>query len=104
MAKDKAFYNFKDTKSGVTFPGVQFQLIINRVAKDITGAVITMVVGGTKFSTDNGGILITDALTGKFQFKKQVINLTKGVYPYEIIIVFANGDIKTYLEGNWRII
>lgn len=117
-------YNFIDHKYGTTFKGVAFQLIINSTPKNLTGTVINMNVKNKKypvkvneylsnpasqgfnkaFSTKTGEIVYTDAATGKFEFKKQIITLSPGEYIYEMVFNFPNGDIKKYLGGSWKII
>lgn len=96
-------YNFTTHESGDTFNGVQFELKVNSVAKDLTGSVITMNVAGQVFSSTGGHFLITDAENGKFQFKKQKVTLKDGYHPYEITIQFSDGDVKTYVVGYWTI-
>lgn len=115
-------YNFPDHENGNTFNGVQFGLLIDSVDKSIAGATIVMTcmtpTGDRVFSTDTGEIEIieTGAVDiGKFQFIKQIVTflpvksayppytLTSYTYPYEITITFSNGDIKTYIEGTWKI-
>jgi hypothetical protein len=97
-------YNFPDHKNGDTFGGVQFELLVNSEAKDLTGASIVMSINDTTYTTDGGEIVITDASAGKFQFAEQIVSLAAGNYPYEIVITFSDGSIKTYIEGYWRIV
>jgi hypothetical protein len=96
-------YNIKTHKSGDTFPGVQFQLAINGSNKSLDGAVINMKVGIKLFSTSNNAIAITDASSGIFQFKEQIINLNPGTYKYTIQFIFPDGKKKTYITGTWVI-
>jgi hypothetical protein len=105
-------YNFRDHKSGTTFSGVAFQLVVNNTPKSLVGTTISMIVGdviikgstyaGKTFSTTTGELVITDAINGKFQFKKQVVNLSVCKHPY--YIEFWDDDVKVYLEGVWKII
>jgi hypothetical protein len=96
-------YTFPDHPTGTTFNGVAFQLLINSVAKSLSGAVITMRIGNTIFSTDTGELVITDAANGRFQLARQIINLPVRNYPYRFTFLFSNGDIKEYLTGTWKI-
>jgi hypothetical protein len=113
-------YNFPDHENGNTFNGVQFELLVNSVAKSIVGGSIAMTcitpVGAKVFSSDTGEIEIgSGASGGIFSFIKQVVTFTpvksayppytleSYTYPYEITITFADGDIKTYIEGTWKI-
>ena len=108
-------YNFPDHENGNTFNGVQFELLVNDVAKSLVGATIVMTCGDKIFSTVTEEIDINDGAAGKFQFIKQIVTfpsvaspyppytLPSYTYPYEITITFADGDIKTYIEGTWKI-
>jgi hypothetical protein len=96
-------YNFPTHESGDTFNGVQFELKVNSVAKDLSGAIITMNIAGKKYTSTAGNFVISDALNGKFNFKKQKVTLPSGYHQYEITIEFEDGDIKTYVTGYWTI-
>jgi hypothetical protein len=96
-------YTFPPHKTGTTFNGVDFQLVINGTAKDLTGAVINMEIGGEVFSTATGELVVINAQDGKFQFKEQRINLPPFRYNYEIDFLFTGGIKKTYLTGTWKI-
>ena len=96
-------YDFPTHEKGDTFNGVQFELMINGVEKDLTDVIINMTVNKKVFSTVTGELLITDALLGKFQFKKQIVTMPPKNYNYEIVFIFPNGDVKTYIEGTWKI-
>jgi hypothetical protein len=98
-------YNFK-VKHGDTFTGVQFELIRNGTAIDLTGAEIrcsfvkgTIVTEQFEMSTANGKIVITDAVEGKFKIASQIITATPGYYNYDVQITFENTDVKTYIQG-----
>jgi hypothetical protein len=106
-------YNFKDHKKGDTFSGVQFSVIVNGQPADLTNAQIRMQLKESvttirpavaEFSVANNKIEITDALAGEFFFKKQVIDVPAKKYVYDIQIIFANGDIKTWIQGTWNIL
>ena len=99
-------YNFPTHKRGTTFNGVQFELKINGTARDLTGSKITMVLDGNNeaFSTVTGEIIFSDAANGKFQFKKQVVNISPKNHSYEMQFVFGDGEEKVYLSGYWKIV
>lgn len=103
-------YDFPDTISGATFDGVQFTVIKNTLPLDLTGSRIDMVMGKTpmnvktEFSTENGTIEIIDPENGVFQFKQQVVNLADGRYSYELLIMLADGEVKSYIYGSWNIL
>lgn len=89
---------------GDTFSGYEITLTVNGSAKDLTDAVITLTLAGGygELRTGNGITIITPA-SGVFQIDKQVINFAAKTHEYEIKFEFADGDIKTYIEGTWRI-
>jgi hypothetical protein len=96
-------YNFPDHKRGTTFNGVQFELIVNGVAKDLTNCIISMSITGKIFSNTTGEIVFSDAVNGKFQFKPQVVNLSPKTHSYQVKFIFPDGKSKIYLKGNWKI-
>ena len=105
-------YNFKKHKTGDTFNGVDFELLINGLPKDLTGATIKMQLKKDKnspavltlSSTVPEQINITDALSGLFSIVNQVISVPEGNYIYDIQFTFADGTVKTYISGGWPII
>lgn len=92
-------YNFPDHERGDTFKGVGFELLVNGVAKSLLGATIVMTIAGKEYSTTNGGLVITDAAAGKFDFKEQIVSMSCKTHSYEIVFYFADGSVKTYIEG-----
>jgi hypothetical protein len=96
-------YNFPDHERGTTFGGLQFELIINSIPTNLVGATINMKIAGKIFSTITGEFIFSDAANGKFQFKEQVINLSPKTHPYELEFIFADGTVKVYQKGTWRI-
>ena len=105
-----ATYNFPDHIKGDTFSGVQFEVLVNAIALDLTDADITMQIrenystaNKIEFSTDNGKLEITDAVAGKFTFKEQIIDVAPKKYVYNIQILLPNGKKHTYIKGVWVI-
>lgn len=97
-------YNFPDHTNNDTFNGVSFEVLLNNVAVDLTDADIKMQVRDSNCKlVAEYKLEITDATAGKFSFKKQIISLTPSKYSYDIQITFANGDIKTWIKGEWKI-
>ncbi len=102
--------NFKH-KKGDTFEEVLFQIVVNDVNADLTDAIIRMQLrleyGGVVYlnitSVNSEGITITDAVNGSFKINEQIINIKAGNYLYDIEIQFGNGDIKTWVSGNFNI-
>lgn len=103
-------YNFEHIK-GDTFEAVNFELLKNNVAINLTGAVIRMQLrsecGGlialSLTSVASAGITITNALNGLFKINKQIINIASGNYAYDLEIDFSDGTVKTWLSGSFLI-
>lgn len=103
--------NFQNIK-GDTFEQVSFEVKVNDVAVDLTGAVIKMqlrkeyggVIGLSLTSVANAGITITNAALGSFKINQQVINIPPYNYLYDIEIHFADGTVKTWISGNFQIL
>lgn len=103
-------YNFPEHTNNDTFNGVQFEVLVNAAAVDLTDADIKMQLrdGACKlveeFSVENGKLELADPTNGIFTFKKQIISLAPLTYTYDIQITFSNGDIKTWIKGQWKIL
>ncbi len=102
-------YDFT-VKRGDTYQGVEFQLIKNGSAIDLTDATIKADFklknsGKTlmTMSTDNDKIAITYPLEGRFIFSPQVISVQAGAYQYDIQIQFNDDSLKTYIEGTMTV-
>jgi len=103
--------NFQNIK-GDTFEAVNFEVKINTVAVSLVGATIKMqlrkecggVIGLTLTSVGFEGITITDAINGKFKINKQIIDIASYNYYYDIEIKFADGTVKTWIDGMFNII
>ena len=99
-------------KQGDTFEAVNFQMLKNTVAIDLTGAIIKIQLrkecGSIPIlsltSVANAGITITTPLLGLFKINKQIINISEYNYFYDIEITFSDGTVKTWVEGNFNII
>ena len=52
----------------------------------------------------DNGITITDAENGKFQIDEQIINIAAGNYKYDIRITFSDGNVKTWIKGDFLVI
>lgn len=105
-----ATYNFPDHIKGDTFSGVQFEVLVNAVALDLTDADITMQIrenyssaNKIEYSTANAKLEITDAVAGKFTFKEQIVDVAPKKYVYDIQILLPNGKKHTYIKGVWVI-
>ena len=96
-------YNFPSHISGDTFPGLDFQLIINGAVKSLTGVKIIMRVGMREFSSERGEIVIMDEAQGRFRFIEQVVRMRAMTYRYKMVFMFPGGKRKSYLTGTWII-
>ena len=98
-----AEYNMPTHISGDTFDGVQFDVTINGVPANLTGAEIVLsFIRNTSKLTSPSNIEISTT-PGRFIIRRQVLTLPIGVHEYKIKIRFADGTSKTYIKGQWRI-
>jgi hypothetical protein len=103
-------YNFPDHIKGDTFNGVQFEVLVNTIALNLTGASIKMQMRYTPTSVSvkefntTSGITITDATAGKFKINKQIIDIAFKKYFYDIEITLQTGEVYTYIKGTWNIL
>ena len=96
---------------GDTFEAVNFQMLVNSVALNLTGCTLRMQLrkeyGGVIFlsltSVASAGITITTAASGLFRINKQIINIDANNYIYDIELIKADGTIKTYISGNFYV-
>lgn len=97
---------------GNTFDEVIFQLKINNVAVNLTGAVIKMqlrksftdTVPSLSLTTvSSAGLTITNATTGEFKINTQIIDIEVYNYLYDIQIILSSGVVKTYVQGSFNI-
>jgi hypothetical protein len=103
--------NFSHIKAD-TFDQVNFELKINTVAKNLTGAVIRMQLRTSADDTTptlsltsvaSAGITITSPTTGLFRINAQIIDIPVYDYEYDIEIRFADNTVKTYVQGIFSI-
>lgn len=117
MATYTETYDFPDHKKGDTFLGIQFEVLINSAAVDLTGAVIKGRFKGqygyntyllsTEASTVpepvDGSITVTDATAGIFTVDNQVIDWFADTYDYDMQITLSSGEVYTFFEGTFTI-
>lgn len=97
-------------KKGDTFYEVDFEILKNQEAIDLTDAVIRMQVRKNYgdaivlnfTSVDNEGITITDAVDGKFKINQRIIDIPAYNYIYDIQFTI-DGIVKTYVSGNFLV-
>ena len=96
---------------GDTFEAVNFEVVKNGDALDLTGAVIRMQLrkecGGIPIlsftSVASAGLTITNAASGLFKINRQIINITEFNYLYDIEITFSDLTVKTWISGNFSV-
>ena len=100
---------------GDTFDEVNFEVKINSVAVNLTGAVIKMQLRKDAYdhvttpaisltSVASAGITIVSPTLGKFKINSQVIDIPVYNYFYDIQITLASGVVKTYVNGFFDIL
>ena len=97
---------------GDTFNEVPFEILIDDVALNLTGAIIKMQVKKDACSSAvlsltsvaSAGITITNAVNGQFKINEQIINIKPCNYQYDIQIELESGEIKTYLGGLFQVV
>ena len=102
-------YDFT-VKRGDSFGGVQFRIIRNGQALDLTGSSIKADFKNRQsgrivlsMSNANGLIDIIYPEGGIFIFAPQIISVQSGVYLYDVQITFGDGSVKTYIEGTMKV-
>ena len=103
-------YNFPDSLKGDTFDGMEFEILINSVAKNLTNTIIKIMFRretktGTiqKTIVSGSGITKTDAVNGIFEIDTFTVDFPAGTYWYDIQFN-DSGVINTYVGGYWNII
>jgi hypothetical protein len=102
-------YNFPSAVRGDNYGDIRFEIKTNNVAVNLTGAAIKMCLFGSfkidqTYSTANGGIVITDAVAGKFKIVFGKINIVPKCYKHDIEITFADGTVKTWIKGQIEVL
>jgi hypothetical protein len=101
-----------DHQQGDTFPGLRFTITRNGVAKDLTGATIAMTFllinrrdSEEQVLTAVSGLTIIDGPNGVFDMDQiNVVDWKAGEYSYDIEIQYADNEVKTVVEGTWKIV
>ena len=95
-----------------TLNAITFNVTVDAVALDLTGATITMQARATRdtapvlslTSVASAGITITNAINGQFKINKQILIVAPGIYLYDIQFLMLSGDVHTYVSGNLTMI
>lgn len=100
-------------KKGDTFDQVEFQVKINAIVVNLTGATIRMqlrktyddsVAALSLTSVSSAGITITNAAEGRFKINTQIIDIPVYNYVYDIQITLADGTVKSsWVYGGFNI-
>lgn len=98
-------------KKGDTFDEVNFEVLVDAVALNLTGMVIRMQLrpecGGEVIlsltTVASAGLTIVNAALGLFKVNKQIINVPAGNYKYDIEFDYSGGDVRTWVSGEFLI-
>ena len=104
--------NLRDRVKNDTFRSVEFILEKNDLPIDLTGVSIAIQfryrckTGKVVKNISTGsGITITDAVNGTFEIDEFTpVDWEIGTYYYDVQITFIDGSIKTYVQGNVKIL
>lgn len=98
-------YNFLDHISGTVFAGVTFNVSVNGMPLNLSGATISAIFNDGQYtlSTTNSGITIDSPLLGTFSINSQLISWRKDRYRYYITFTLEDGSVKRYIQGICRI-
>jgi hypothetical protein len=103
-------YNLPDAIFGRTYLALEFTILKNSVAVDLTGATIILHIENKKaprsydWTTDNGELEITDDVNGVFQITQKTISIPVGNYGYGIVFYLADNTIFEYVYGNLNVL
>ena len=93
------------TKRGVTFDQVTFEISINSVPLDLTGATISMQIrkdfGAPVVYTP--ALSILDAVNGVLAIDEQIIDIAACVYKWDLRIQLASGKVHNWTGGNFTV-
>ncbi len=105
-------YDIPNHLRGDTWEGIE-EIVIskNGLPLNLTDASVLMQFRkdvdspvALELSTDNGGVLITDGPGGKIKVPGTRILMQYGTYNYDLQVTLADGFVKTYLKGTWKIV
>lgn len=93
-----------------THLGTEFEIIVNSVPLDLTGASAKMQVRIDRdkqvvieLEIGSGLSIVGPATDGKLRIDAQVFSAVPDVYKYDIQITLSSGVIKTYIDGTFTI-
>lgn len=107
-------YNFPDHRSGDTWKGIYSLSILEcNSAVNLTDCDIFIQFRSKidiaspvflELSTYNDGVKILSESQGKISLPARIISLPVGEYSYDLQINFPNGNSKTFLNGDFKIL
>lgn len=97
-------YNIRDHKTGTTFEGMELKIEVNGAKPELSSVSMSLTgrLGGAYTLSTAGGISILGA--GLVMIDKQLISWTVDTYRFVMTFTLSTGEIKRWMEGNWRII
>jgi hypothetical protein len=103
-----ARWNLPSAVAGDTFPGTgAITILVNGEAPPSALESVAMTFSGTAplvLSSANGGLVVDDAAAWTFHIPESEIPLSPGVHTYELQTTSAAGQLRTYLQGSWKLI
>jgi hypothetical protein len=108
-----AVIKINDQYKGDTYDGIQFTILNTEDNSpiDLTGVSIRSQfrfgskTGGIQKEITNGdGITLSDAVNGVFSIDSFLVDWAADFYYYDIEITFPNGIVRTYIQGNIKVI
>lgn len=104
-------YDISPHKAGDTWKGIAgITITRNGSSINLTGASAKMQVKFqmdaptvVEFSSDDNTIIFVDPTSGILDIPPRIIDVPPATYMYDLKITLANGEVKTFLEGNWSI-
>jgi hypothetical protein len=112
MAQEIQIYDIPNHLRGDTWVGINsISLSKDGIPLNLTNASVLMQFRknvdssvALELSTNNGGIVILNALNGVIRIPSALIDMQYGTYQYDLQVTFADGFVKTYLKGSWSIV
>jgi hypothetical protein len=104
-------YNISPHRRGDTWDGINsITISVNGVPINLTDASIKMEFRqdldspvALTLSTIDGSIEIVNAVSGIIRIPPKKIEIPFAKYFYDLQVTYANGTVKTYMEGSWEI-
>ncbi len=103
-------YNLADHHKGDTWNGVQFTILSNGSAVDLTSATVRVMFRResktgkvVKSLTVGSGVTLTDASNGVLTIDAFTLDWSPNTYFYDVEVTLSGGTIRTYVEGYIKI-